>query len=331
MKAYSSILGEYVDEKLFRPILDCWDEPHRKFHTRHHLDNVLSALQTLKVNVESDTAWDALVLAAFFHDIVYIPGAKDNEERSADKLMEMVKDPRGGVPLLAKDIILSTKDIKQKEGIFEVFRNADCWGLIHWNFQQIMEYEDQIFKEFQRFSWKDYQRGRIDFLETAIETFKTNSHNLEQLSDYVTDKNPRIGVYAGSFNPFHKGHLNVLEQAEQIFDKVVIAYGINPDKEKRDVVFPTTISDRENVVYEGFLSTLLENYEKMGCDVTLIRGLRNEYDLNYEQNLVQYIKDQKPDLKVTFFLCDKQFEHLSSGAIRSLQKFGDDSNKYIVS
>jgi pantetheine-phosphate adenylyltransferase len=330
MKSNLSILEIYVGEKNINDVLTRWDEPHRKFHTRQHLDNVLCNLQRQKEEVTTDTAWDALILAAFFHDAVYVSGAKDNEEKSAEMLMNMVLDTRGGVQLLAKDIILSTKEIEKKEGIFNIFQKADCWPLIYYPFSDIMEYEDQIFKEFQRFSWKDYQRGRIDFLERAAKVFPENKEMIYQLEDYVVDWSPRVGVYAGSFNPFHKGHLNVLEQSEQIFDKVVVAYGRNTEKEDRAVVFPKTISDRENVVYEGFLSELLKKYEDMGCEVTLIRGLRNEYDLNYEQNLVQYIKDQMEDLRVVFFLCDKQYEHLSSGAIRALKKFSSEASKYVV-
>jgi pantetheine-phosphate adenylyltransferase len=123
-----------------------------------------------------------------------------------------------------------------------------------------------------------------------------------------------------------------LKQAEQIFDKVVVAFGINPDKEIREISVPNTISNREVIKYDNFLSHVLNRYEEDGCNITLIRGLRNEYDLNYEQNLVQYIKDQKHNLKVVFLLCNKEYEHISSGSIRSLNKFDPTSTmKYVVS
>lgn len=330
MKSNLSILELYVGENHINEILTMWNEPHRYYHSRKHLDDILKHLEGYKNGVYTDTAWDALVLAAYLHDVVYIPGEKDNEEKSAEMLMKLVKDPMGGVPLLARDIILSTKDINPKDRIFEIFRSADCWPLIYGTYEELLENELAIFKEFQKFSWDKYKKGRMDFLDTAIKLFPQNFVNLSELKRHVSSKRPRIGIYAGSFNPFHYGHLNVLEQAEQMFDKVVIAYGRNTEKEQRSNTIPKTIEFRENVFYSGFLSTLLNDYEDMGCDVTLIRGLRNEYDLNYEQNLVQYIKDQKSNLKVVFFLCDRMYEHLSSGAIRGLQKFGDDANKYVV-
>jgi pantetheine-phosphate adenylyltransferase len=293
---------------------------------------MISNLEAQKRNVECNEEWESLIMAAYFHDTVYVPGAKDNEERSVNKMMSLVKNPNDGVVLLAKKIILDGKKIEPKESyLFNTFQTADCWTLIHGSVQDLLVNENLIFKEFQRFPWDQYKKGRMDFLESVINVFKTNADNLRILREFVANRKPKIGVYAGSFNPFHAGHLNVVYQAEQVFDKVVIAYGTNPEKEKREVVFPKTISDLENVVYEGFLSDLLYKYEKMGCDVTLIRGLRNEYDLNYEQNTVSYIKEQKSDLKTVFFLCDKQYEHVSSGAIRQLQKFGDHFDKYIVS
>jgi len=52
----------------------------------------------------------------------------------------------------------------------------------------------------------------------------------------------------------------------------------------------------------------------------LIRGLRNGYDLDYELNQYEFLKQMKSDLKVVFIPCDKEFGHISSSAIRALYK-----------
>ena len=332
MKTPLQILEHYT-KKNVGLVFDAWNEPHRVFHTKKHLEEVIRGLEIQKSDKWWEYEWEASILAAYFHDIVYIPGAKDNEEQSVRRMEELLVVKDGRAVDLAKDIIRSTAKLAcNKDYLFDIFQKADCRGLIEWNFEQILPYEDAIFKEFQRFSVEDYKKGRVEFLRMAAVLFTENSKTLNRLADYVQMKRPSIGVYAGSFRPFTTGHLNVLQQAEKIFDKVVVAFGTNPDKEDRPAVIPLTIQNRECVVYTGLLPDLLKKYESMDCEVTLIRGLRNEYDLNYEQNLIQYIKDMHPSLKVVLLLCDREFEHVSSGAVRGLRKAGaiEAAKKYIV-
>lgn len=327
-----NILRKYAkDEDVETVILQAWNEPHRKFHTLNHLIDVLNNIAISSSVGTSKEEWEALILASFFHDFIYVPGAPDNEELSAFKLEEYCKNDGVVVPL-SKEIILSTKKIGNKQGIFDLFQKADCWTIINGNFEKLLLYEEQIFQEFQKFSWKEYKQKRMEFLGFASTVFPENKDNLSNLIQYVNYRKPKIGIYAGSFNPFHRGHLDILEKAEKIFDKVVIAYGTNPEKETSDRKIPSAVSNRENIIYTGLLSTLLKEYEKTGCDVTLIRGLRNEHDLNYEQNMIQFIKDKITDVKVVFLMCDKQYEHLSSSSLRSISKLGYKSEyqKYFV-
>lgn len=142
----------------------------------------------------------------------------------------------------------------------------------------------------------------------------------------------RIGLYAGSFNPFTLGHFNILYKAEKIFDEVVIGIGQNPEKEKNQFILPKELKQRKTKIffYDGLLTDLVEKLEKDGfdcfngdsCDVTLIRGLRNTTDLQYELTQYRFLQDLKPDIKVVSIFCDKEYEHISSSSIRMLQKYG---------
>jgi pantetheine-phosphate adenylyltransferase len=103
-------------------------------------------------------------------------------------------------------------------------------------------------------------------------------------------------IYVGSFNPWHKGHQDVLEKAKKIFDIVdVKIYGKD---------------------FKGLLSEYLKN--KNYC--AIIRGLRNGYDLQYEQNQQYWYEDLGISIPIVYFITDRKLSHISSTAIREVQQ-----------
>ena len=132
------------------------------------------------------------------------------------------------------------------------------------------------------------------------------------------------------FRPFTVGHADILHQALQTFDEVIVAVGKNPEKDGvGDFPFPTNnpILGRAHVsYYSGLLSDFLNKVDTDGDsdnDIYLVRGLRNGADLQYEQNQIQFLKEMYAGLRVVFFICDKKFEHVSSTAVRALKKVSE--------
>ena len=156
-------------------------------------------------------------------------------------------------------------------------------------------------------------------------------------------ENKRLAIYPGSFDPFTVVHLNVLEKAEAIFGKenTFICVGINPKKVLTELGSLSAFNDVSSILnnkmntkinliknqlpsknvdgYIGFLTDYIFEKEKEGYDVTVIRGLRNGYDLDYEYNQTRFMWDMKPDLKIVYIPCDPIYAHVSSTAYRDLE------------
>lgn len=180
-------------------------------------------------------------------------------------------------------------------------------------FAELLELEQKEFVLFQKHDFLEYQQQRLTFLEKNLD-----SESVKALHDYVRTHKPKIGLFPGSFNPFHKGHYNVLQKAEKLFDKVIIAFGRNPQKDTRTWEIPNTIKNRQITEYHSLLTDHVESFD---YELTVIRGLRNSTDFNYEQNQYRYIQELKPDIKIINIFCDKEFEHISSSGIRTLERF----------
>jgi len=173
------------------------------------------------------------------------------------------------------------------------------------------------FKTHQSFILQDYIRLRVEFL--------LRQKNSELSTEFIQQYIPKIAVFPGSFNPFHKGHYNVLQKAEKIFDKVIIAFGNNPEKDgKRGYKVPESVRNRQIEDYNGLLTDFVERIG--GEDIVVIRGLRNSTDFQYEQNQYRYIQELMPHIKIVNIFCDKEFEHISSSGIRTLEKYNKHQN-----
>ena len=93
-----------------------------------------------------------------------------------------------------------------------------------------LAYERAIFREYQWAPWRDYRPKRTEFLCGWAERFPQHRRGVDECIQLLDALQPRIAVYPGSFQPFHLGHLSILQRAEQAFDKIIIALGVNRQK-----------------------------------------------------------------------------------------------------
>ncbi len=328
---YQSVFDEYGIQDI-SVIAKHWREPHRFYHNEEHLTHLIGEIEKLyeaEVLKNKDEK-DMLLMAAYFHDLIYDPTRYDNEEKSAELFLQMTSEHPNKKTIF--DIIIDTKTHEPQSEISKIFSDIDMQIVTHSDFTGLLEWEMKIFKEYQFIDYTLYKVGRLNLLRKIASKYSENAVNLQALIDFVEKYRPKIGIYAGSFNPFHKGHLNILEKATKIFDKVILARGINPEKkdsieiEKLDV---PVLKYKQCENFIGFLTDYISSKENY-AELTLIRGLRNGDDLDYEINQLRFMEEMKDDLKVIFIACDKQYEHISSSAIRNLEKIDKEFGKRYI-
>ncbi len=285
--------------------LHAYDDKHRYFHNTSHIEMVV---KYLIANGHTD---DCYFLAAIFHDVVYEPLEKDNEEKSADCLAENWQRTKGlrtdteSVRTLefAKQMILDTKNHVPSCSASENFIRADLYVLVG-SLDQLIEYEHGIFKEYQMVDYKQYKKKRIEILidlKLLVEKYFPNTENhINELISYVRMRKVRIGVYAGSFSPFHAGHENILKKAEKIFDKVIIAQGINISKSFSELSIPASIVKTHQICkYDGMLHKFISD---LGYEVTIVRGLRNEDDFKFQEVQLRFINEFEPKVETVYII-----------------------------
>jgi pantetheine-phosphate adenylyltransferase len=134
----------------------------------------------------------------------------------------------------------------------------------------------------------------------------------------------KIAVFAGTFDPFTVGHQDIVNRALPIFDKIIIAIGVNEEKA------PTfSLNERIEIIKKSFLNhpkIIVKTYTGLTGDFCkksdaqyLIRGIRNAVDFQYENDLAQANKEIF-GLETVFFLTSPTLSHVSSSLVRELYK-----------
>jgi pantetheine-phosphate adenylyltransferase len=134
----------------------------------------------------------------------------------------------------------------------------------------------------------------------------------------------RRAVYAGSFDPITLGHLWMVEQGSALFDELVVAIGINPDKrylfdlDERLAMLREVTSGFANVKIASYENMFLVRYaEQIGAEF-ILRGIRNEQDYSYERGM-RYVNTELDDrVRSVFLIPPRELVEVSSSFVKGL-------------
>ncbi len=143
-----------------------------------------------------------------------------------------------------------------------------------------------------------------------------------------------IAVFPGSFNPLTLGHVEIVKRALPIFDKVIIAIGVNSSKkylfslEQRLHWIEETFKEEPKVVVKHY-SNLTADFCKAENARYLIRGLRNTTDFEYEKTISQLNAVIGNDLETIFFICSPEHSLISSSVVREIIRGGGNAAQFL--
>ena len=142
-------------------------------------------------------------------------------------------------------------------------------------------------------------------------------------------------IYPGTFDPITKGHLDLIERATRLFDKVVIGVAESPKKRpvfdlaERVKLAEETTAHLANVEVVGFNSLLAEFLEKQNAQV-ILRGLRAVSDFEYEFQMANMNRVLAPKVESLFLTPAEQYSYISSTLVREIASLGGDVAKFVA-
>ena len=144
----------------------------------------------------------------------------------------------------------------------------------------------------------------------------------------------KTAVYSGSFDPVHFGHLDMIERASKVVDRLIVSIFNNPAKKclftvaERKAMLEQLLKGHSNITVDCF-EGLLVNYLRSKNLRVVIRGLRAVTDLDYEFQIAATNRTLFPDIETLFLMPRQRYTYLSSSAVREVAAFHGDLTKLV--
>jgi pantetheine-phosphate adenylyltransferase len=145
---------------------------------------------------------------------------------------------------------------------------------------------------------------------------------------------PRVAVYTGTFDPVHRGHLDIIDRGRRLFDRLIVGVGINPDKktffdiDERVALIESVIAGFGNVEVRKFDGLAVRFVREVGARI-MVRGLRTLSDMEYEFTMSLMNRNLDSEIETVFLMAKEEFSHVSSSLLRQIGQLGGDLTKFL--
>jgi pantetheine-phosphate adenylyltransferase len=144
----------------------------------------------------------------------------------------------------------------------------------------------------------------------------------------------KTAIYPGSFDPVTYGHIDIIERAARLFDKLIVLVSINPIKsanfttEERIDFLHRCIRNKKNIEIDSNTGLFIEYFKKRNADV-IVKGLRAMSDFEYEFQMALINKDMYHSAETVFLSANAASMFLSSSAVKQIAMFGGDLSAFV--
>jgi pantetheine-phosphate adenylyltransferase len=141
-------------------------------------------------------------------------------------------------------------------------------------------------------------------------------------------------VYPGTFDPFTRGHEDIVRRAARIFDRVIVAVAVSEAKkptfaaDERIALAKTVLADLGNAEVLGFSSLLMDFVHAQGARV-ILRGLRAVSDFEYEFQMAGMNRHLYPEVETLFLTPSEQYMFVSATIVREIARFGGKIDDFV--
>ena len=140
-------------------------------------------------------------------------------------------------------------------------------------------------------------------------------------------------LYPGTFNPIHNGHIDLIERAALLFDRIILGISTSPHKKPTDLDFRVNLARQvlshiNNVQVQGFNTLTVDFAKQMGAKI-ILKGIRTVTDFEYEFQMLGMNRVLKPGLETVFLAPSERYSYISSTLVRQIASYGGNIPEFV--